>query len=215
MSLTFFTCLSLLYCLSEYFMETKYRQLLIDDVSQLMELSEEDFEIVFSELELKRSRRGQILKKAGQSDKVSRYLCEGFIGSYRYYKKRHALSVIYQRTDTVFDERSYRTGFPSDTLLKCISDVIFYEFSLPSEQDILGKHPKFLALAHKLSLRINERNVAVLELSRKGLKKGYHELMHLFPGILPEITYEELGDFFGVSRRTVERFKHDLKNSKP
>ncbi|MEB2777319.1 hypothetical protein SYJ56_18540 [Algoriphagus sp. D3-2-R+10] len=195
-------------------MEDKYKKLLIDDIGRLMAFPEEAYRLVFSELELKSIKRGKILKAQGDSDTVSRYLCEGFIGSYRFNETQHLLSVIYRPTDTVFDDRSFRTGIPSDTILKCISDVVFYEFSLDSERDVLERYPRFVELAHKISLRINERNAIVFELSKKGLEKGYEELMMLFPGLEPAITNDDLGAFFRVSRRTVERFKHDLKNKK-
>ena len=195
-------------------MENKYRKLLMDDVRQLIDLPEEDFSLIFPKLELKRMKRGLVLKDSGKPDVVSRYLCEGFIGSYTLLEAKYSLSVIYRATDTVFDDRSFRSGIPSDSLLKCISDVVFYEFTLDSERDVLGRQPRLVTLAHKISLRINERNSTVFELSKKGLEKGYEELMLFFPGLETEITNGDLGDFFRVSRRTVERFKHDFKNAK-
>ena len=184
-------------------------------MSQLLDLPEEDFDLIFPKLELKHMKRGRVLKDSGKPDVVSRYLCEGFIGSYTLQESKYSLSVIYRVTDTVFDERSYRTGIPSDSLLKCISDVVFYEFTLDSERDVLERQPRLVTLAHKLSLRINERNTSVFHINKKGLEKGYEELMLHFPGLETEITNEDLGNFFRVSRRTVERFKHEFKNSKP
>ena len=114
-------------------MESKYGKLLMDDVRQLIELPEEDFRLVFPKLELKRLKRGSVLKKSGESDIVSRYLCSGFIGSYLLGKEKSALYSLYRATDTVFDAPSFRTGIPSDSMLKCISDVVFYEFTIDSE----------------------------------------------------------------------------------
>lgn len=196
-------------------MENKYRKLLMDDVRQLLDLPEEDFSLIFPKLELRHMKRGRVLKDSGEPDVVSRYLCDGFIGSYTLHEAKHSLSVLYRATDTVFDDRSFRTGIPSESLLKCISDVVFYEFTLDSERDVLGRQPRLVTLAHKISLRINERNTIVFEISKKGLEKGYEELMLLFPGLETEITNEDLGNFFRVSRRTVERFKHEFKNAKP
>ncbi|PZX59349.1 CRP-like cAMP-binding protein [Algoriphagus ratkowskyi] len=195
-------------------MEEKYRKLLMDDVRQLLDLPEEDFSLIFPKMELKRMKRGRVLKGSGESDVVSRYLVEGFIGAYSLINTKHSLSVIFKTTDTVFDDRSFRTGIPSDSILKCISDVAFYEFTLDSERDVLGRQPRLVTLAHKISLRINERNSTVFELSKKGLENGYEDLMMFFPGLETEITNGDLGDFFRISRRTVERFKHDFKNAK-
>lgn len=196
-------------------MDRKYRELLIDDIQQLMDLPEDAIGMVFSKLEFMRVKRGKVLKNMGEADRVSRYLCEGFIGAYRYTNDKHSLSVIYRPTDTVFDERSFRSGLPSDTILKCISDVVFYEFSLDSERNVLGRSPQLVSLAHKLSLRINERNIKVLELGKMTLVEGYEELMKSFPGLEPVITNNDIAGFFRVSQRTVERFKHNLKNTKP
>ncbi|WP_192348844.1 Crp/Fnr family transcriptional regulator [Algoriphagus sp. Y33] len=184
----------------------------MDDINQLFPLPEKSYVKVFDKLKLKYLKRGKTLKHPGETDRVSRYLCEGFIGSYKFNGSNHALFMIFKQTDIVFDERSFRSGIPSDTLLKCITDVVFYEFTRDSERELLSANPDFVTVAHKISLRINECNSNVFELSKKKLDPGYKEFVKMFPGLEPEITNEDLGAFFGISRRTVERFKHDLKN---
>ncbi len=193
-------------------MVDKYQKLLKDDIARLFPLPEKSYVKVFAKLKLKHYKRGKILKHPGETDRVSRYLCKGFIGSYKFNGTNHALFMIFQQRDIVFDEGSYRRDIPSDTLLKCITDVVFYEFTRDSERELLSRNPDFVTVAHKISLRINERNTNVFELSKKKLDPGYREFVQMFPGLEPEITNEDLGAFFGVSRRTVERFKHDLKN---
>ncbi|WP_233756664.1 Crp/Fnr family transcriptional regulator [Algoriphagus sp. AGSA1] len=209
---TFYPTLNRLFDLLTFDMVETYQKLLMDDINQLVPLPGKSYAKVFAKLELKQVKRGKTLKHPGETDRVSRYLCKGFIGSYKFNGDQHALFMVFKPKDIVFDERSFRSGVPSDTLIKCITDVVFYEFSRDSERELLDENPDFVKVAHKISLRINECSSTVLELSKKKLDAGYREFVRMFPGLEPEITNEDLGAFFRVSRRTVERFKHDLKN---
>ncbi|SEG10819.1 Crp/Fnr family transcriptional regulator [Algoriphagus boritolerans] len=192
-------------------MEQDYTSLMIRDYDQLVKLPKEAYDLVIPNLILVNLKRGTVIKSQGQVDRVSRYLCEGFIGTYRFQDSEQKLFTIYKKTDTVFDETSFRSGLPSETVLKSISDVVFLEYSVDSESKLLQEHPSFTILAHKVAHRITERNSKVHSIAKLGLEKGYEILMKEFPGLEAHITNLDIGSFFGVSTRTAERWKHNLK----
>lgn len=192
-------------------MDQNFITMMISDYDQLLKLPREAYDLVLPNLRQVSLKRGVVIKRQGQADKTSRYLCSGFIGSYRVIETELKLFSIYRATDAVFDETSFRSGLPSDTVLKAISDVVFFEFSTESEMNILGKHALLSLLAHKVSHRITERNSRVLAIAKLGIEKGYSVLMKEFPGMEAQITNADIGSFFGVSTRTAERWKHNLK----
>ncbi|REG77517.1 cyclic nucleotide-binding domain-containing protein [Algoriphagus antarcticus] len=192
-------------------MEPKFLSQLIRDYDQLLKLPCEAYEWVLPHLKQINLKRGTVIKKSGSVDMASRYLCEGFIGSYKPIGERLMLSAIYKLSDTVFDESSFRTGIASNTVLKTISKVIFMEFPQEVEINLLDTHASLASLAHKVAHRIMERNARVYQISKLGLSHGYEVLMKEFPGLEAEITNSDLASFFGVHNRTVERWKHNLK----
>ena len=192
-------------------MEQRFITMLINDYDQLLKLPHEAYDWVIPSLKQLNLKRGTVIKKQATADKVSRYLCQGFIGSYREIAGELKLFSLFKATDTVFDETSFRSGFVSETVLKAISDVVFLEFPTGAEIVLLDRHSRFTLLAHKVAHRITERNGRVHAISRMGIYKGYEKLMFEFPGLEAEITNADLADFFGVHTRTVERWKHNLK----
>ncbi|MDR7128107.1 CRP-like cAMP-binding protein [Algoriphagus sp. 4150] len=192
-------------------MESEFLNQLIKDFDQILKLPRETYEWVSPYLKEVRLKRGTIIKKSGTADKASRYLLEGFAGSFTPNGEKLMLVKIFQASDIVFDESSFRAGIPGPTMLKAISDVVFMEFPKEAEAMLLGRHAELVLLAHKVIHRIAERNATVHHISKLGLRRGYQILMDEFPRLESEITNADLASFFDVSTRTVERWKHDLK----
>lgn len=193
-------------------MEKKFIEMLIRDCDQLLKLPEEAYYLVVPSLKEVNLKRGTVIKDQASVDKVSRYLCKGFIGSYRNEGQGLELISIYQAIDTVFDESSFRSGKPSDIILKSISEVVFLELSGEAEGNLLNGHPRLTLLAHKMALRITERSRRVHAISKMGIEKGYETLMKEFPGLEAEVSNHDLGSFFGIHTRSVERWKHSQKD---
>lgn len=193
-------------------MEQKFISMLIADYDQLLKLPIEAYELVIPHLNQVSLKRNSVLKKSGKVDFASRYLCKGFLGIYHPIKDRMDLMSIFKPSDTVFDEYSYRTGIKSEVVIKSISEVIFLEFSVEAENLLLSKHPEFSLLAHRVAHRVSERKSKVHAISKMGLEEGYPVLMNEFQGLEAEITNSDLASFFGVHTRTVERWKHGLRD---
>lgn len=192
-------------------MEQDFIKMMINDYDQLEKLPKEAYEKVLPNLRQVKLKRGTVIKEPGSADEVSRYLCKGFIGSFRIVDSGLKLFSIYRATDTVFDESSFRTRLPSESVLKSISDVIFFESTDEFDLSLVGSNALFSTLAQKLSYRITERNSRVYAIAKMGLEKGYGVLMKEFPSLEAQITNSDIASFFGVSTRTVERWKHNLK----
>ncbi|PZV82297.1 CRP-like cAMP-binding protein [Algoriphagus aquaeductus] len=193
-------------------MEQKFISMMIADYDQLFRVPREGYEQVIPILRQVQAKRNTLIKPGGSADLVSRYLCEGFIGLFYPHGEKLELLSIFQATDTVFDEFSYRSGQISETVIKSISAVVFLEFPISAEELLLHRHPEFSLLAHRIAHRISERKSRVHSIAKLGLEQGYELLMKEFPGLEAEITNSDLASFFGVHTRTVERWKHNLKD---
>lgn len=192
-------------------MEPHYIEMLIRDYDQLLPLPREVYQKVIPKLKLVHHKRGTLLKKSGQIDRVSRYLCKGFIGIFSPIEDSLNLFSIFKSSDTAFDLFSYGMGKASENELRTLSDVTFLEFSQDSEKDLLSVDFHLLQLAHKITLRVIARHARSLEISKMGIRKGYSVLMKEYPGLEAELTNADLGGFFRVTKRTAERVKHSLK----
>jgi hypothetical protein len=192
-------------------MKEVFIQRMIDDYEQLVHIPKESYELVSSRLSLVRKNQGQIIKAAGQIDRMSRYICDGFIGYYSHTSSENILFAIHQSSDTVFDLDSYRTGIPSATEIKAISDVSYLEFSIQSEKELLGRDPHLMRLALAINQRIIKRQANILKISKMGFDIGYPILIKEFKGIGNQISNQDLATFFNLSVRSLIRHKTNLK----
>lgn len=188
-------------------MKEKFVEMMIADYEQLVHVPKESYALVIPRLRLVQKQRGELLKKEGTVDRLSRYICEGFIGYYRATPSGLMLFAIYQPSDTVFDLDSYRSGEPSDAQIKAISNVTYLEFSIDSEQDLVAKDANLMRLALAVNQRVIQRQARVLEICKMGFEIGYPILMKEFKGLAVEISNPDLGSFFNYSVRSVIRHK--------
>lgn len=192
-------------------MDSIYIEMLIQDYDQLHPLPRSVYREVIPYLTLVKQKRGTILKKSGQVDRVSRYLLKGFIGYYGQFEGGPSLLTIFKPSDTAFDLESYGHETPSDKELKAISDIVFFEFSIESQKVLLSKDIRLIQLAHSISMRVLERHGRSLEIAKMRIRDGYSVLMKEYPGLEAELTNADLGGFFRVTKRTAEREKQRLK----
>lgn len=188
-------------------MKEKCIEMMIADYEQLIHIPRETYDKVIPHLKLVQKQRGEFLKREGEVEKVSRYLCAGFIGYYRSTPSGLSLFAIYQSTDAVFDLESYRTGQPSQAQIKAISPVTYLEFSIDSETDLVTKDASLMRLALAVNQRLTQRQARVLEISKMGFDVGYPILVKEFKGLAAEISNSDLGSFFNYSVRSVIRHK--------
>jgi hypothetical protein len=188
-------------------MKEEFINQMIRDYDQELLIPRQSYDLVIPNLNLVYKNRGELIKRAGETDVYSRYICQGFVGYYNRTGLGYHLFSIYQSTDTVFDLDSYRTGMPSDNILKAISRVVYLEFSAEAENEVIVLDRHLMELALVINQRITKRQSRVHEISKMKFEEGYPLLIHEFKGIGQELTNDELGSFFHVSSRTIDRKK--------
>ncbi|MBB6328860.1 CRP-like cAMP-binding protein [Algoriphagus iocasae] len=189
-----------------------YMDQLIADYNRIKKFSDEAYESVFHKLILRRVSRGEILKKVDTVDIKSRYICEGFLGLYQEGKAGFQLVRIFGKSDTAFDEKSFRTNIPSKSIIKALSDTVYLGFTLEAETELLAKKPEFYSLALEVVHRINKRHVEQEAIKAKKFKEGFPLLLKKLPGIGQYLKNQDLADLFNCSISTVERLKYTLMN---
>ncbi|UZD22307.1 hypothetical protein PBT90_02505 [Algoriphagus halophytocola] len=185
---------------------------LIADNNRIRKFSDEAYEAVFQKLTLRRVSRGEILKKVDTVDVKSRYICEGFLGLFQEGKKGLQLFRIFGKSDTAFDEQSFRSNAPSKTMIRALSDTVFLGFTLEAETEILSRKPEFYSLALEVAHRINKRHVEQEAIKTRKFMDGFPLLLKKYPGIGQHLKNQDLADFFNCSISTVERHKYPIMN---
>lgn len=186
----------------------------MEKFQHLWVIPESAYDVAFARVKPREVSRRKRLKNMGEAEVHSRFLCEGFIGSFQYYEGKFILRNIFQAGDVVFDETSYLSGKPSDVEIRALSRVAFLELDKSAEDELLEMVSDFYPLAHRIAHSVAERNSKNVSISRMGIEKGYDLLMKEFPGLEGVITNRDLGGFFGTSTRSAERFKQKLKFSR-
>lgn len=192
-------------------MKEEFVQQMVDDYEQLIHIPKESYDLVIPRLNLIEKKPGEVIKDSGQIDKMSRYICKGFVGYYNHTAFGNTLFSIYQPSDTVFDLDSYRSGVPGKIEIKAISAVSYLEFSIKSEKELLEIDPHLIRLALAINQRILKRQAKVLEISKMGFDRGYPLLIKEFKGIGTKLSNQDLASFFNLSVRSLIRHKSNLK----
>lgn len=196
-------------------MEKMYFNQLMADYNSIKKFSEEAYRAVFQKLLFRRLPKNYVLKKPNRYDDRSRYICDGYVGLYKYSDEDESrLILLFGPTDTVFDEQSFRQKIPSPFSLKTLSPTILFEFPIESEQALLIQNPEFAYLALEVAHRINFRNFEQSIIKSQKFEVGFPLLLKRFPGIDQVLKNKELADFFGVSLSTVERYKRNYFKSR-
>lgn len=196
-------------------MEKMYFNQLMADYNSIKKFSEEAYRAVFQKLLFRRLPKNYVLKKPNRYDDRSRYICDGYVGLYKYSDEDESrLIQLFGPTDTVFDEQSFRQKISSPFSLKTLSPTILFEFPIESEQALLIQNPEFAYLALEVAHRINFRNFEQSIIKSQKFEVGFPLLLKRFPGIDQVLKNKELADFFGVSLSTVERYKRNYFKSR-
>ncbi len=186
-----------------------------EDYDQLLFISEESYKRLSLHLEFRKVKKGKPLKHSGEPEICSRYICQGFVGIYFQIDGDSVLQNIFQGSDTVFDSISYTEEKVTNTEIKAISDVAFFEFPKIRENQVVENFPEFANLGIMINHRIQKRKDEQNAILRLGIKRGYPLLCQLYPGIDQYLHYQDWAELFNTSERTVSRVLSELNRSDP
>ncbi|WP_139229094.1 cyclic nucleotide-binding domain-containing protein [Algoriphagus aquimarinus] len=165
-------------------------------------------------LNLRKGKKGEVLKDTSSVETCSRYICEGFIGLFYDSEKGPVLSEIFQATDVAFDFHSYLTGERTQDYIKCLSDVVYYELSKKSEMTLIQNHPDFAKLGFQINHRMLKRLYQRSRIKAMGITKGYKQFVEYLPGIELHLSQSKIASYFFCSERSVREVQHALKPGK-
>jgi len=180
------------------------------DYDQLVPVSDGLYKSLSLHLEFKKAKKGELLKRVGEVEKCSRYICYGFVGTYSMAEGVPVLQNIFQATDAVFDAHSYITAEKTNTEIRVISETAYFEFSKIDETWVVGKFPEFAKLGIEINHRIQQRKDMQNAILRLGFRKGYSLFCKLIPGIQDCLHYQDWVHLFNSSERTVSRVLNQI-----
>lgn len=180
------------------------------DYDHLAPVSEELYRSLSLHLEFKKAKKGTLLKRSGEVEKCSRYICYGLVGTYLVVDGIPIIQNISQETDAVFDVHSYTLGVNTDTEIKAISDMAFFEFPKIKEKLVVESFPEFATLGIEINHRIQQRKDKQNAILRLNFRKGYPLLCEYIPGIREILHYQDWSQLFNTSERTVSRVINEL-----
>lgn len=181
-----------------------------EDYDQLLFVSDDLYRSLSLHLEFKKAKKGVVLKRAGDIEKCSRYLCNGLVGTYKVMDGALSLKNIYQKTDAVFDAESYTFGIKTTLEIKAISDVTYFEFPKIKEMLVVESFPDFAKLGIEINHRIQQRKDKQNEILRLGLRQGYALFCKLIPEAQNFLHNQDWAQLFNSSERTVSRVLNEL-----
>lgn len=191
-------------------MET-YIQQMKQDYDSILPVSEDLYRSISLFLDLKRRKRGEVLKPSGSVETLSRYICEGYVGIYYPQKEEMHLRYVLSPTDTVFDMHSYLSEEKSLVEIRALTDILFFEFPKEAEIKVVSEFPEFAQLGILINHRIQQRLDRQNAILRMDFKDGYPAFLQSHPGIGFYLKNWDWASLFQCSLRTVSRVLNSRK----
>ncbi|QYH38956.1 Crp/Fnr family transcriptional regulator [Algoriphagus sp. NBT04N3] len=191
-------------------MET-YIQQMKEDYDSILPVSEDLYRSISLFLDLKRRKRGEVLKPSGSVETLSRYICEGYVGIYYPQKEELHLRYVLSPTDTVFDMHSYLSEEKSLVEIRALTDILFFEFPKEAEIQVVSQFPEFAQLGILINHRIQQRLDRQNAILRMDFKEGYPAFLQSHPGIEFYLKNWDWASLFQCSLRTVSRVLNSRK----
>lgn len=192
-------------------MEVQYERQLVEFFNQQLAISEEELAAVFPHIDQESSKRGEVLKQAGEVDVRSRFLCEGFIGLYAEVGGKSDLEHIFGVGDIVREFHSFYEGVKANYSLRAITDVVYLQMHISDQKNILSQNSQLALLNSKMMDYVIQKRSKITGIRILGLYLGYDELLKALPGIGICLSRKELADFFNCSTSKVARWRRDTK----
>jgi len=192
-----------------------YKEKMKADYRQLVDGLDEEFSKLLLYVNFRRAKRNEVLKPISKVELNSRYICSGIAAMYFEGEDGPLLIQVYKESDVAYDSESYHNASITNFRLKCLSDVVYYELSKSSEDQLVLNHPKVMKLLLAINHRMLSRQTESARIKNLGVTKGYSEFINAVPGIENLLTQADLATYFNCTARTVRNAVRKYKLDSP
>ena len=187
-------------------------ELLYKKISELISVSEEEFNFCKTLFVPKKLRKRQYLLQEGDVCKYNTFVSKGLLRSYTIDNKgtEHILQFAFEGW-WIGDIYSFLTEKPSNFNIEALEDCELLLITKPSMDTLLEKAPKFeryfRILIQNNLIATQRRLMGTLS---ETAEQKYINLIDHFPGCLNRVPQHMIASYLGITRETLSRIRGNI-----
>lgn len=191
-------------------------ELLYKKITELVSLSEEDFNFCKTLFFPKKLRKRQYLLQEGDVCKYNTFVSKGLLRSYTIDNKgtEHILQFAFEGW-WIGDIYSFLTEKPSSFNIEALEDCELLLLTKPSMELLLEKIPVFeryfRILIQNNLIATQKRLMGTLS---ETAEEKYTNLINNFPGCLQRVPQHMIASYLGITKETLSRIRSQMASRK-
>ncbi|HEY5407525.1 MAG TPA: Crp/Fnr family transcriptional regulator [Ginsengibacter sp.] len=191
-------------------------ELLYKKISELISISEEEFDVCKTLFVPKKLRKRQYLLQEGDVCKYNTFVSKGLLRSYTIDNKgtEHILQFAFEGW-WIGDIYSFLTEQPSNFNIEALEDCELLLITKSSMDTLLEKVPKFeryfRILIQNNLIATQRRLMGTLS---ETAEEKYTNLVNNFPGCLQRVPQHMIASYLGITRETLSRIRGQMASRK-
>lgn len=192
-------------------------ELLYKKISEIVPLSEKEFEFCKTLFKPKKLRKRRFLLGEGEVCQFTAFVEKGLLQTFIIDKKgaEHTLQFSFESW-WVSDLSSFLTGEPSHYNIEALEDSELLMISRPSWDLLLEKYPvfeRYFRILIQNNLIVTQQRLMASFINTA--EEKYRKLIHRSPDILQRIPQHMIASYLGISRETLSRIRAHMARKQP
>ncbi|MCU0239036.1 MAG: Crp/Fnr family transcriptional regulator [Pyrinomonadaceae bacterium] len=184
------------------------REKLSQHFAEIISLTDEEFDYVFSHFKTKKLKKHQFLVQAGDIVPNEFFVVKGLIKAYQIDEsgKEHIIKFAMENW-WITDYQAFFNQSRATLYVDCVEDVEMLCLSLENREKLCSELHKiehfFLQKTSSAYISMQRR---ILSLLNSNAKERYEQLLQQYPQLFQRVPKTLIASYLGVSRETLSRF---------
>ncbi len=189
------------------FNSIKMENILLEQISKFIMLTEEEKETILAFDLLKSFTKGSIILYKGQFSDDSYFVLKGCIRCYYEIDGEEKTTAFYTENEG-FDSQCRTTGKPSEYYICCVEDSVVMVSNPHMDKIMFEKFPRF----QKLCLQMSEKLIAKIqydfdEFKTSSPEQRYLNLQKNRPDLLQRVPQYQMASYLGITPQSLSRLR--------
>ena len=179
-------------------------------INQVENYSDEEFEVLVFSLEVVHLTKGEFFLKEGQINNHLAFVDKGLAMYYKVVDGTEIPLDFAIEGQWISYLKSFTNRIPSDINIKVLEDTTLFTLEIHKTQELMTKHPKFLALrSYHVEKSLAEVTQHSANLATLDAKQRYYQLMKEKPYLINRVPQYYLAAYLGIKPQSLSRIRKE------
>lgn len=185
----------------------------LNDMFNLMNFTEEEWEVINDLTTIREYKKGKILLKAGQFSQMTYYVIKGCLRSYYLVGGEEKVTAFFIEKET-FTPTCLVTNKPAEHYLDCLEDCLLSVGTPEMEATIMEKFPRFQILCRNYSEELLVKQKTEFDnFKLASPEQRYIDLATERPDLIQRVPQYQIASYLGLTPQSLSRIRKRLIKS--